>query len=441
MNKIPLKFLVFLVAITMTACSNPAIPTESQQVATVVEAPALAEPPQSSPPTPTEEVISGTISLWHSLETAQIAVLLRQIAAFQEDYPNVYFDVLYVPQIDLLASFEEAAREGSGPKILIGSGEWGPELYDQGMLAGLNALAGSDLLNTLNPAAAEAARYQDTLIGMPFWMDGVVLYRNRALIPRAAETFDELVLLSQEVDEAEVYGAYLERSIYFSGAHLYGLGGSIMDETGAPAFNSPEGLEWIELLLDFEQAGPADFFTDNDLNLFKEGKVGFLVDGTWNKNALLEAIGAANLAIDPWPIFGRGGLSGFIRTENIYLSPRALDESHNLSWKFIELLMTPTAQSGLVDTGLIPVLSGAPENPVAGQLVISDPLIAQAMRAMVNAEPYPINASINLYATSLDIALRSVFEGVASPAEALQGAENAILENLAAVGATATPSP
>lgn len=441
MKKIFLNSLTWLVLITFTACAGPVAPTEATQIPTVEEAAVMAEPASASTSTPTEVLVSGTISLWHSLEPEQIPVLLRQIAAFQNIYPSVYFDVLYVPQVDLKAGFEQAARQGSGPTILIGPDEWGRDLYDQGLVAGVREMASSDLLNTLNPATVEAVRYQDTLIGMPFWMDGVVLYRNRALIPKAPETFSELIQLSQPVVEPEVFGAYLERSFYFSGAHIYGLGGALVDDNGMPAFNSPEGLEWIELLRSFEQAGPVDFFTDNDLNLFKEGKVGFLTDGTWNKNELVEAIGVENLAIDSWPIYGSGGLSGFIRTENIYLSQRALDEDHRISWKFVESLLAPEIQSALAEVGLIPVLSGAPENPVAGQLIITDALIAQAMRAFVEAVPYAITPAMDLYATSLDIAIRSVFDGVVSPAEALLGAENAILEGLPAFEAIGTPSP
>jgi hypothetical protein len=46
-----------------------------------------------------------------------------------------------------------------------------------------------------------------------------------------------------------------------------------------------------------------------------------------------------------------------------------------------------------------------------------------------------------LYATSLDAALRAIFETGANPAEALQAAEQAVREGLTAFGATATPAP
>lgn len=440
-NTILLLSLTLLVVLIVSACGGLETAAPTVELLPTTEAILQAEPAPSITATPTELVVSGTISIWHSLEDPQLPALLRQIAAFQEIYPNVYFDILYVPQVDLRAGYVEAAREGSGPTILIGSGEWGPELFIQGLVASLDDLAGSDFLNTLNATAVEAARLQGSLIGIPYWVEGVVLYRNRLLISKAPETFSELILLSQGATAGDMFGAYLERSFFFSGAHLYGLDGTLFSEAGEPAFNSPEGLAWLELISSFEQAGPTDFFTDDDLNLFKEGRVGFIIDGTWNRDALAEAIGTENLVIDPWPIYARGTLSGFLRTENIYLNPRALDEIHSISWKFIEFLMSPEAQSDLADVGLIPAISGSPVNPVAGQVVISDSLIAQAMRALVDAVPYPNLPTMSLYTSSLDIALRSVFEQAANPSEALQGAETAVREALAAFEATATPSP
>ena len=441
LHKPLLLLLTTLTVLLFTACGALESPAPTAQFTPTAEVipPASLAPISSA--TPTEVAIRGTISLWHSLEAGQMPALLRQIAAFQELYPNVYFDVLYVPRVDLRAAFEEASRTGSSPTILIGSGEWGADWFAQGFVADLDDLAGSDLLAALNPAAVAAARYQENLIGLPYWIEGVVLYRNRLVIPKAPETFDELVLLSQQATSGEVFGAYLERSFFFSGAHLSGLGGALFDKDGAPAFNSPEGLEWLDLLRAFEKAGPTDFFTDSDLNLFKEGKVGFLIDGTWSRAALAEAIGAENLAIDPWPIIGRGALSGFLRSENIYLSARALEENNAVSWMFSEYLLRPAAQSALSEVGLIPAISGSPVNPVAGELAISEALIAQAMRALVSAVPYPHGPATGLYTTSLDIALRSVFEGAASPAQALQEAETAIREGLMPLQANPTPSP
>jgi len=440
-SKLPLAFLILIFTVlAMSSCGrlNSLSPTP----------PALAislTPVQVSTstvlPTATEQALSGTISLWHSWEAPYLPALLRRIAAFQTLYPNVSFDVTYVPQVDLRNAYAEAALEGREPTLLIGQGDWGPELYERGFVEGISGMASSELLNIINSAAIEAARYQDELIGLPLHIDGVVLYRNRRLIMRSPATLEELVALSIDATQGEVFGAYLERGFYYSAAHLYGLGGALISDGGNPAFNSPQGLEWLSLLGIFEQAGPTTNFTDDDLNLFKEGRVGFIIDGAWNRNELSEAIGASNLAIDPWPVHASGGMAGFIRTENLYLSPRALSETQGVSWMFSEFLLAPESQSALADVGLIPALSGAPSVIDTLPISISDPLIAQAMRALVDSVPYPHHPDMAFYTSSLETVIRNVFEGGVDPAQALGDAENSILELIQSTRATATPSP
>lgn len=392
-------------------------------------------------PTATEVVTQGTISIWHSWDDPQIPALLRSIDAFGEIYPNVHFDVLYVPSLDLRASFEQVAENGGGPTILIGSADWGPDLFDQGLVVDIQDLVGADLLNTLNPAAVGTTRYGDNMIGLPLNIDGVVLYRNNNIVLGSPATFEELITLAQTNSEGEILGAYLDRSFFMGGGHLNGLGGRLMNPEGDPAFNDEKGLEWIELLKSFEEAGPSDYFTDDDLNLFKEGRVGFIVEGTWKRQELAEAIGESNLSVVTWPIHSGGTLSGYVRAENIYLTPRAMDEDQLVSWKFIEFLLSPESQTELAEVGLIPAINGSPANLAAGKMNVTDRLIRQAMLALADGTTYAVIPEMSAYTAPMDIALKSVFiEGV-DPVEALSTAERTIRMTLAALRSTPTPAP
>jgi maltose-binding protein MalE len=430
-------------------------------------------------------VFQGTISLWHSWEEDRLPALLRRIDEFRALYPNVNFDVLYVPQMDLRASFEAAVQEGGGPAILLGPAEWGPELYERGMIADLSGLASSGLLNTFNPAALGAGRYGEALIGLPQHIQGVVLYRNLGIVQGEPFTWSSLVSLAEEADRGEIFGAVLDRGFLYSGGNLFGIGGRLMDEAGRPAFNTPEGVQWLELLNRYAELGPTEYFTDNDLQLFKEGRAGFIVDGTWNWADLAEAIGPANLVIDPWPFYeathpgsstptpragiatpgtetptpaaesapqetgvGDKTLAGFVQAENIYLGERLTGETGpeaQAAWKFIEFLLTPESQAGLVEVGLIPALK---EDLVQGPLTEldldrDDPhllFVRQALKALEYGVPYPIAPEFAAYVTPLDAALQAAANG-ADPAEALATAEAAVLANLEALVTTPTLTP
>ena len=360
------------------------------------------------------------MSIWHSWDEPQVAALVEILAGFSELYPDVLFDVLYVPPTDLRNRFEAAGREGAGPVILLGPGEWGPALYDAGYLHDLTGLVSPEMLDQIAAPALEAVRYREALIGLPYSMQGIVLYRNKQIIPIPPDDFEDVIQLAQASTQNETLGAYLERSYFSSGGHLLGLGGRLMLEDGEPAFDDAFGLEWVELLRAFEQSGPTTFLSDDDLALFQEGRVGWFTEGTWRMQALAEALGPENIAIDPWPIYGDGRLAGFVQVENIYLSQEAVSSAtlgartggdpQSAAWLLVEYFYSPEAQTLLAESGRIPVISG---------LETGDPLVAQAITALAGGVPYPVIAEADLYPATLDIALQSIFQAETDPLDAL----------------------
>ena len=467
-NTRPLFTLLILLPLLLSACrgeGNGPAPTAglTREAATSL---AVTPRPPTAVPSPTPTVIQGTISLWHSWEEDRLPALLRRIDEFRSLYPNVHFDVLFVPQMDLRASFEEAVLNGGGPAILLGPAEWGPELFDRGMISDLSGLFSEDFLASFNPAALASGRYKDALIGLPQSIQGVVLYRNLAIIQGEPFTWSSLVSLTEDASRGEIFGAVLDRGFLYSGGHLFGIGGRLMDEDGRPAFNSPEGLAWLELLMRYNELGPAEYNTETDLQLFREGRAGFIIDGTWNWANLAEAIGAANLVIDPWPFYeapepgprtptpaaprqsgvGDKTLAGFVQSENIYLGARLAGEDGpeaRAAWNFIEFLLTPESQASLVEFGLIPA---AQEELVLRSLAELDldqnnpnlQFVRQAMKALKYGYPYPVAPEFAAYSTPLNIAMQSVFNG-GDPVQALEVAEAAVLANLETLEATPTP--
>src|SRR4030042_2484599 len=79
-------------------------------------------------PSPPEEIIEGTISIWHSWDEKDRVALDKIIRGFGEIYPEVFFDVLYIPSEDIQTRYEVETLEGTGPTLLLGPAEWGPRL-------------------------------------------------------------------------------------------------------------------------------------------------------------------------------------------------------------------------------------------------------------------------------------------------------------------------
>lgn len=424
---------VLILILFFTACSSPKIqaPAETAPIETLPATPTRVE---VDTPYPTEEIIRGTISIRHSWNDEHLPILVAIIKNFQAYYPNVMFDVLNIPSDALLDRYLLDTREGLGPTILFGPAEWGPPLFEEGLIANLHPYFQSSFLEMLNQPALESVRIAENLIGLPYLISGVVLYRNKDIVTITPQNFTELVTLAQTSTQGANVGAFLERSFFYSGAHLNGLGGQLIDQNNLPGFNNGKGVEWLRLLKDFEQAGAVNFFSDADLERFKQGTVGWIIDGTWNYRSLADAIGPEKLVIDQWPTYGNGRLSGYVTAENVYLSAKVSGDDQRAAVKFIEYMLSSEAQTLLIGTGRIPAsVLASPTDPVYGTLV------QQAMTALGQGTAYPVTPDISIYSMEMDVALRDYFSGNLTPEEVLQNAQDRILADLAKQNPTPAP--
>jgi arabinogalactan oligomer / maltooligosaccharide transport system substrate-binding protein len=380
---------------------------------------AQPEPAQPEPAQPEPEAsLSGNIVLWHSWKESEIPGLNAVIAGFQEQYPDVTFEVLYTPHEDLRGKFETAAATGGGPAVLLGSADWGPALYDAGLVTDVSSMASDDFLATINPAALAPLEYKGALVGLPHTIKGVVMFRNPAIIADAPATWDDLVAAAQEATAGDVVGADLEAGLFFAAGHLTGIGGQLMDEDGDPAFNDEKGVEWMNLIKSFQDAGPVEYNNDNDVNLYKAGKAGIIIDGTWNIAGFVETMGAENVAIDPWPAYGDGALSGYVQTDNIYLGSNVEGDDQAAAWAFMEYFLSPEAQTMLGDVAHIPATL---------DVEVTDPHLQQAAVAFEGGTAFPVIPEMGAYWGPFDNAIQSVLNEGTDPAAALQEAYDAIV--------------
>ena len=194
-----------------------------------------------------------------------------------------------------------------------------------------------------------------------------------------------------------------------------------MAANGDPAFNDAKGVEWVAMLQKIKAAGvPMENNNDNDVNLFKAGKAGWIIDGNWNISSLAGSIGKDNLAIDAWPT----GMSGYTQTENIYLSANTTGDDAAASAAFIEYFMSPEAQTILSDAakaGHIPAVSG---------VEVSDPLLKQAATALAGGTAFPVIPEMNAYWDAVNNALKAVVVEGKDPKAELQSAFDLVNQKL-----------
>ena len=318
-----LLVIVFL----FTACTTPAAttqppaePTKAAEATTAPAAPEATKAPEVTAP-PAAAELKGKIVIWHSKKTEEINSLNAIIDAFKAANPGITVEQLFVPDNDLRNKFETAVGSGSGPTLLIGASDWGPASLDGALVQDISKDLTAGVLDTLNAAAADSVKYKDAIVGLPINLKGVLMFRNKSIMPEPAKDFADLIEKAKAADKGDVKGLDFETGFFFMAGHLAAQGATLMDPTtGEPKFNDEKGVAWLNMVKTLKDAGiDMENNNDNDVTLFKEQKVGVVIDGLWNAKALSDAIGADNLVIDPWP----AGMSGYVQNDNIYLTTSA----------------------------------------------------------------------------------------------------------------------
>ena len=420
-NFLKIRILVIavmvLVACTPTANEEPVVTQALVITEKPTEVPVMTKEPEL------EIDLACTISLWHSLNEDEFASLDGVLTAFQEIYPDAQFDVLFVPLDDMKGKFETSAGNGGGPSVLIGSSYWGPEFYDSLLIDDVSEFTSNEFLDTISQAALDTVEYKDGLLGLPLNIMGVLMFRNSSIIPEAPATLDDLITAAQAATNGDVVGSYLDYGLFFSAGHLHGLGGQLMDAKGDPTFNNEKGLKWIEMIKKFEESGPIENNTDNDVSLFQEGRAGIIIDGLWNAVSLAEAIGAENLVIDPWP----ADMSGYVQTDIIYLNANLSSDDAVCGWSLMEFMLSPEAHVIFSDpsmAGYIPTIVG---------VEVTDPIQQQVLVAFAGGTAFPVILEMGAYWDPVNNALLSAIEQGTDPAEALKAAHDAVVAKVAEI--------
>jgi maltose-binding protein MalE len=423
---------------TASATPSTAIPTGASPSGTFSPTPIPRQgtgtpftTPTEQPPRPplTPPPAGGAVTIWHSWGIAETDVLQSIIQSFQRLYPDVTFNLRYIPQDDLFNTYYEAAYLGQGPSLLLGPSSWGPQLFDEDLVANLDPYIPENYLTSISPPALSSGKYKNSLISLPLSQHGLLMFRNSSIIAEAPGSMEELNSLAHQTTHGGVVGSYLERGATISSADIIGLGGRIMDEDGYPAFNDQYGLEWLDLLAAYDEAGAVTFNTNRDQDMFKRGRVGLIIDGSWNIPILSQAIGTDNLAIDPWLSYGTGHLAGWVEADSIYLNANSIEKDRFASLSFMGYLLDPNVQIRLAEVGHIPVVITTQPR---------DRLMQQAMQAFIDGVPYPIaieSSILNIYWSELDKAIKDVFEHGVDPADALQTAAENISQDLDKINA------
>ncbi len=239
--------------------------------------------------------IKADLTWWDTSDPTNEAPAFKAlIKKFNEEYPNVNINYESVPFAEAQNKFKTAAASGSGaPDILRAEVAWVPEFASLGYLYALDGTAlledQGDFLET--PMSSNV--YDGKTYGVPQVTDTLALMYNKKLFAKAgienppgtwAEVEDAAKALKAK---AGVDGIYINSGGYFTLPFIYGEGGDMVDpEAKTIEINSPEAVAGITTAQNLVKSGAAVKPVANDpygtmMTLFKEGKVGMIINGPW----------------------------------------------------------------------------------------------------------------------------------------------------------------
>jgi ABC-type glycerol-3-phosphate transport system substrate-binding protein len=262
-------------------------------------------------------------------------------------------------------------------------------------------------------------------------MRGVVLYRNKQLVPSAPASFDLLLEYAGLATKSGNVGLYVDWGCYFSCAQMQGLGGAWLDDQGQVQFDAGDyqaATEWFSQLQQIQETGALiEFNQDEALNLFKLGKIGMIIDGSWRAWSLADAVGGDNLAIDPWPVNGKTRMAGYVQADALFLNSNTVDFSpaeEQSALRFMGLLLTPEVQLRLAEVGFIPtVMATKPRDELKAELM-------DGLNSGIAFPPAWQGEVRQVYWASIDAAAQSVLERGVPARLALENAAAEIKERL-----------
>lgn len=291
------------------------------------------------------------------------------IKKFNEEYPKVKINYESVPFGEAQNKFKTAADAGQGaPDIMRAEVAWVPEFAAAGHLY---ALDGTPLLedNNFLETPLSSNVYDGKTYGVPQVTDTLGLMYNKALFEKAGIT--EAPTTWQEVEDAakllkqkaNVDGLYINNGGYFLLPFIYGEGGDIVDaEEETILVNSDEDVAGIKTAQDLVKSGAAVKPDANDsygtmMTLFKEGKVGMIINGPWETAAISDDPkfgGFENLGIAPVPA-GSAGAGAPVGGHN-YVIYSGMDEAKaDAAIAFVNFMASPESQAfAAEELGVLP---------------------------------------------------------------------------------------
>lgn len=327
----------------------------------------------------TDEAASQ-LTVWVDAERVDA---LQGAADAYEEKTGVVVELVGKDNADIKDDFIQQVPTGEGPDITMGAHDWLGELATNGVVAPLEL---GDAADGFLPVALDASTYEGTVYMLPYAVENIAVLRNKALVPDAPTSFDDMVakgtFVVEQGAEGNPYHLYPFQTAF--GAPVFGTNDKGYDPTDLQ-LGSAGGEEFATWLAGQGKNGTGVFNTDIDGDIAKQsfidGEAAFWLTGPWNVGAALDA--GIDVAIDPVPSPTDAPASPFAGVKGFFVSAES-DNKVAANDFLVNYLGSEDAQLALFEAGnILPALSAAAETASA------DPIIGGFAKVGEQAVPMP----------------------------------------------------
>jgi multiple sugar transport system substrate-binding protein len=369
------------------------------------------------------------------------------VGEFNKANPDIKVEIEYVAY-DALHDKITTTMASTPPAydVFLVDDIWYAEFAKAGYVMDATDRITQDMRDKIFPASWDITTVDGKVYGMPWLLDEKYFYYNENLLQQAGfdappKTWEELVEQSKAIKEQGIveypivwsWGQY-EAAICDWVTLLYGNGGSLVDENGAPAFNNEIGVETLTWMLQTIEEGitnPASVsYVEEDVrNVFSQGNAVFatnwlymydLVNFNKEESQVTEQIKMALM-----PAFEGSGVESASINGSMGFSVAATSSNKDAAWKYVEFLTSEDIQNRY-SAHLLPIWQSSYEGENLTKLQGYTPANATTVPMFNEQFPFAhVRPKVSYYpeaSKTLQLALQEALTKQKTPEQALNDA-------------------
>ena len=370
----------------------------------------------------TSAVTSGPLVVWFTVEGAKA---MRRIGERFTAATGV--DVVIETPDDGPAKFQQAASAGKGPDIYVYAHDRIGEWVASGLIHSITP--SRSLMDDIDALAWRGFTWRGRLWGYPYAIEAITLIHNKALVPVAPKSFDEVFALEAQLAKQGKHAILWDyTNAYFTWPLIAAGGGYAfkpradgsfdVGDTGVANEGGVRGAALLERLIK-EGVMPAGSGYAEMEAAVAQGRAAMMINGPWAW-VNLKRVGM-DFGVAPIPTVGGHTARPFIGIKGVMIN-RATKQ-RELAVEFIERWLLAPDGIRAIDRAE-PI--GAPASRAYFNELASDAKIAGIMASARDGVPTPAVPEMGRFWAAMKTSLTTLSEGRQNAQQAMDAAARRI---------------